>query len=339
MQLLRRLFGPKPLWDWVQVEPTTACNARCLYCPRTVLGEAWEDRFLPLESFRALLPALARAGHVHLQGWGEPLLHPDFAQMVRLAKATGARVGATTNATLLTPERIADLLDAGLDVLAVSLAGLGPQNDRVRKGAPAAKVLEALAAVAQAKAARRTERPAVHLAYMLLRSGLDEIETLPEFLAGTGASQVMVSVLDFPLGEGLDGEDLAPRDQAEHDALHARLMDLSRRGLDADLDLCFRLPPPPLDGPGGPACTENPARAAVVSAAGQAAACVFANLPVAGEYPGLPAGVGPRRSRHFGDAAAHGLERLWAGDEWAAFRSAFARGAPPASCAGCRKRQ
>jgi MoaA/NifB/PqqE/SkfB family radical SAM enzyme len=334
--LLRRLFGPKPLWDWVQVEPTTACNARCLYCPRTVLGDAWEDRFLPLESFRALLPALARAGHVHLQGWGEPLLHPDFTQMVRLAKATGARVGTTTNATLLTPARIAELMDAGLDVLAVSLAGLGPQNDRVRKGAPAQRVLEALAAVARAKAGRGADRPEVHLAYMLLRSGQDEIETLPQALAGLGVGQVMVSVLDFPLGPNLAGEDLAPRDQAEHDALHERLMALSRRGLDADLDIAFRLPPPAGDGPG---CTENPARAAVVSAAGQASACVFANLPVSGEYPGLPAGAGPRRSRYFGDAAAEGLERLWAGAEWGAFRSAFARGAPPASCAGCRKRQ
>lgn len=343
MGFLRRLFGPKPLWDWVQVEPTTACNARCLYCPRTVLGDAWEDRTLPLDDFRALLPALGRAGHVHLQGWGEPLLHPDFLEMVRLAKATGARVGTTTNATLLNRERIAGLLDAGLDVLAVSLAGVGPHNDQVRVGARADKVLEALAAVNRAKAERRTERPAVHVAYMLLRSGLDETLTLPEALAGTGVGQVMVSVLDFPmngpLGPDLAGEDLAPRDQAEHDALHARLMALSERALDADLDIAFRLPPPPNGGPGGPACTENPARAAVVAANGRAGACVFANLPLAGEYPGLPAGVGPRRSAHFGDAPREGLDNLWNGEAWSAFRAAFASGEPPVACAGCRKRQ
>jgi len=336
MGLLRRLFGPRPLWDWVQVEPTTACNARCLYCPRTVLGDTWEDRFLPLPRFRALLPALARAGHAHLQGWGEPLLHPDFLDMVRLAKAAGVRVGTTTNAMLLSEARIAGLLDAGLDVLAVSLAGVGPENDRVRTGTRAARVLEALDAVAAAKARRGLERPSVHVAYMLLRSGLEEILTLPQVLAGRGVHQVMVSVLDFPLGPGLENEDLAPRDQAEHDALHERLMALSRSGLDADLDICFRLPPPRSD---GPECTENPARAAVVSAAGRATACVFQNLPLAGEFPGLPAGVGPRRALDFGDAADQGLDRLWEGEAWSAFRRAFAQGAPPASCAGCRKRQ
>jgi MoaA/NifB/PqqE/SkfB family radical SAM enzyme len=335
MGLLRRLFPPKPLWDWVQVEPTTACNARCLYCPRTVLGEAWEDRFLPLARFRALLPDLARAGHAHLQGWGEPLLHPDLTSMIRLAKEAGVRTGTTSNAMLLNPERIGQLLDAGLDVLAVSLAGLGPVNDQIRAGTRADKVLAALDAVNRAKAQRGLDRPSLHVAYMLLRSGLDEAERLPEVLAGRGIGQVMVSVLDFPLGEDLAGEDLAPRDRAEHDALHERLMALSRRGLDAGLEICFRLPPP---SPDGPDCTENPARAAVVAADGRATACVFQNLPVQGEYPGLPAETGPRRSRYFGDAAAHGLARLWEGEEWRSFRAAFARGEPPAGCAGCRKR-
>ncbi len=341
MGIFRRLFPPTPLWDWVQVEPTTACNARCLYCPRTVLGEAWEDRVLPLGKFRALLPDLARAGHVHLQGWGEPLLHPDLPAMIRLAREAGARTGITTNAALLGPERIAQLLDAGLDLLAVSLAGTGPENDRVRAGTRVDRVLAALDAVNRAKAQRGLARPSLHVAYMLLRSGLDEVEKLPEVLAGLGVSQVMVSVLDFPLngplGPDLAGEDLAPRDQAEHDALHARLMALSRRGLKAGnggVEICFRLPPPL---PAGPGCTENPARAAVVGADGRATACVFQNLPMAGDYPGLPAGTGPRRSLHFGDAAAHGLAGLWKGKEWRGFRRAFARGEPPASCAGCRK--
>ena len=171
---------------------------------------------------------------------------------------------------------------------------------------------------------------------MLLRSGLEEIERLPEALAGLGVGQVMVSVLDFPLGPELAGEDLAPRDQASHDGLHERLMALSRRGLDAGLDICFRLPPPSADGPG---CTENPARAAVVGADGRATACVFQNLPLAGEYPHLPAGAGPRQARYFGDAAAEGLDRLWEGETWRGFRAAFARGGPPPGCAGCRKRE
>lgn len=341
MGLFHRLFPPTPLWDWVQVEPTTACNARCLYCPRTVLGDAWEDRFLPLEKFRALLPDLARAGHVHLQGWGEPLLHPDLPAMIRLAREAGARTGITTNATLLGPERIAQLLDAGLDVLAVSLAGTGPENDRVRAGTRADKVLAALGAVNRAKAQRGLTRPSLHVAYMLLRSGQDEIEALPEALAGLGVAQVMVSVLDFPLnglrGPDLAGEDLASRDRAEYDARHGRLMALSRRGLERGVEICFRLPPPAASGPGGPGCTENPARAAVVAADGRATACVFQNLPVSGDYPGLPAGTGPRRSRYFGDAATQGLARLWKGKEWDGFRRAFARGEPPAACSGCRK--
>ncbi len=75
--------------DWIQVEVTTRCNAACVYCPRTAYGQGWEERDLPLETFRKLAPFLPKVKHVHLQGWGEPLLHPGFFDMAAAAKAAG----------------------------------------------------------------------------------------------------------------------------------------------------------------------------------------------------------------------------------------------------------
>ena len=91
----------RPRLDWIQVEVTSYCNAACVYCPHTVYQGHWASRHLPLTTFAKLLPALARARLVYLQGWGEPLLHPDFFNMVALAKQAGCRVGTTTNGMLL----------------------------------------------------------------------------------------------------------------------------------------------------------------------------------------------------------------------------------------------
>ena len=92
---LTNLFYPR--LDWIQVEVTTHCQAACWYCPHTVYRDHWDSRHLDPATWRGILPALKRARLVHLQGWGEPLLHPDFFTLVSQAKAVGCQVGTTTN--------------------------------------------------------------------------------------------------------------------------------------------------------------------------------------------------------------------------------------------------
>ena len=136
----RVLFEPK---DWIQVEVTSRCNAECIYCPRTVYGKTWDNRSLPLELFERLIPAFGKTGLVHLQGWGEPLLHPALPDMVAAAKAAGVRVGTTTNGMLLDTVRARALVNAGLDIMAFSLAGTSAAyNDRIRGGTRLDAVLE-----------------------------------------------------------------------------------------------------------------------------------------------------------------------------------------------------
>lgn len=110
-----------PTWDWIQVEVTTRCNALCSYCPRTLYGRSWPQRDLPIDIYQRLAPDLFRASHVHLQGWGEPLLHPQLFQMAQLARNAGCQVGTTTNGTLLDPDMAQRLVDTGFNIVAFSI--------------------------------------------------------------------------------------------------------------------------------------------------------------------------------------------------------------------------
>jgi hypothetical protein len=62
---------------------------------------------------------LARQVHFHVMG--EPLLHPDLLEAVRLARRADLEAWITTNGSLLTPELLLDLQGAGLCHLSVSL--------------------------------------------------------------------------------------------------------------------------------------------------------------------------------------------------------------------------
>ena len=190
-QKIRSLFEPS--FDWIQVEVTSACNAACVYCPRTVYSDAWEDRRLSLEAFRNLEPAFAKTKHVHLQGWGEPFLHPGFFDMVAIAKAAGCRVGTTTNGMVLNRERIARVVEGGVDLIAFSLAGTGERNDLIRKGTSLKKVLDTIQTLDREKKEKGKTRPEIHIAYMLFRSAMGDLQRLPTLLEGLGVSQVVVS--------------------------------------------------------------------------------------------------------------------------------------------------
>src|SRR4030043_358357 len=133
-----------PSFDWIQVEVTSACNAECAYCPHTVYRAFWKNRYLSLNRFRRLEDPFTRTRHVHLQGWGEPFLHPNFFDMVAIAKRAGCRVGTTTNGMCLDADHLVRIIDSGLDVIAFSLAGTDERNDIIRKGTRLDKVLKGM---------------------------------------------------------------------------------------------------------------------------------------------------------------------------------------------------
>lgn len=107
----------------LQIEPSTFCTLRCPTCPRTAFRDQWMNRHFPMEAFHRILPLAQRASLVLLQGWGEPLCHPEIHHMVQAITELGVRCTLTTNGCLLDEERGEALLQAGLTHMTVSISG------------------------------------------------------------------------------------------------------------------------------------------------------------------------------------------------------------------------
>jgi MoaA/NifB/PqqE/SkfB family radical SAM enzyme len=323
-----------PTFDWIQVEVTSACNAACIYCPRTVYRDVWEDRHLPLDTFRKLEPAFAKTRHVHLQGWGEPFLHPDFFGMVAIAKAAGCRVGTTTNALLLNRERISRIVESGMDMIAFSLAGTGAKNDVIRKGTNLKKVLEAIRALEREKKEKGMEKPEIHVAYMLFRSGMQELEALPELLEGLGASQVVVSTLDFVPTDELRKEAVIPETVEEYREICSRLDSLVEAGRKKGLGIHYHLVSTE---DRREVCTENVQRALCVSSDGAVSPCVYTNLRVSGTYYDMRGKKVSCQRMVFGNIREKDVKDIWKEKSYKAFRRSFFKGELAPTCQKCRK--
>ncbi|AEB08401.1 radical SAM protein [Desulfobacca acetoxidans] len=325
---LGRMFPRR--FDWLQVEVTSHCNARCAYCPHTVFRSTWTSRHLSLTTFRNLAPDLKKVNLVFLQGWGEPFLHPDFFHFVSLAKEAGCRVGATTNGTLLTGENINRVVESGIDLLAFSLAGVGEAHDFWRAGAGFQQVREAIAALQDRRRRLGKSTPHVHIAYLLLRSGLGELERLPAALRGLDIGQVVISTLDLVPSPELEEESLAGLSPRESADIIARLQKVAETGL----PVYFPRHPA---GVQKAACPENVLRAAVISATGDVSPCVFTNIPATGAVHYLHGRPYPLQPLCFGNVQDVSFREIWRQPTYASFRRSFEAGVLAEPCRHCLK--
>jgi MoaA/NifB/PqqE/SkfB family radical SAM enzyme len=124
-----RLRRPVSHLAKVYIEPTDRCNLECRTCIRQA-GHAPAGEMTVATFARVIegLSVFTPRPSVFFGGFGEPLAHPRIVEMVTQAKASGARVELITNGTLLDETRSRQLIQAGLDVLWVSLDGATPAS-------------------------------------------------------------------------------------------------------------------------------------------------------------------------------------------------------------------
>ncbi|MBI5634036.1 MAG: radical SAM protein [Nitrospirae bacterium] len=126
----------------VLLEPTNACNLRCRMCP--AYGEGVERKrdigFINREVWTKALDEIGTwpsRVNLDLHGAGEPLLHPDFLDMLAHARSKkNITVGFLSNATLLNREMASAIMDIGLDWICFSVDGAEKHIfEHYRKGA------------------------------------------------------------------------------------------------------------------------------------------------------------------------------------------------------------
>jgi len=323
----------KQLWDrlvpirldWLQVEVSSRCNAHCDYCPLTYYRDKWQGGLMEPATFARLEQEFSNVDLVFLQGWGEPLTHPDFWKMVDSVKSHRSRAGFATNGTLLTEQTISRLLDSGVDVMAVSLAGAAATtHERLRRGCGFARIDAGFEALLREKQASGQNEPAVHIAYLLTQSNWQEVEALPALAARWGVNEVVISNLSLVTRNEMNRESLLAnaamwpqvRDTLEHAKEKAAGEGVGLHYYLADLSALQKV------------CTENVLRSCFVSHRGEVSPCVMTNLSVqpstALQYH-MGGSVHGLEHLLFGSVNQQSLQEIWRSKAARDFRGAFQR--------------
>lgn len=323
-----------PTLDWIQVEVCSDCRNSCIYCPHTIYADGWKSRNMSPGTFERLLPVLEKVKLVHLQGWGEPFLNPHIFTMLKMAKDRGCRVGTTTGGMLFDDAKIEKLIKYGIDLLAFSLAGTGKVNDRIRCGTDLHFVLKVIADINLKKKKLKSSFPKIHIAYMLLRSGLVDLAKLPELLKDLGIEQVVITTLDFVADDSMQDEAVIPKDTAEFEEINSLLKSTKAKASEYGIELFYYITHPHIR---NTFCTENIRRALFVSVDGEVSPCVFLNIPATHAYYRINDQNHAYQAMTFGNINRQNLATIWRRNEYVDFRGSFELGRHPDFCKNCRK--
>jgi radical SAM protein with 4Fe4S-binding SPASM domain len=126
----------------VFIEPTNVCNFRCVMCPESFPDYqelAGYYQRMPMELYEKIVEDLRDLGRIKALKFyfeGEPLLHPELGKMIRIARLAGVadRTEVTSNASLLTDERCAELVQSGLDYIRISVYAVDEDGHRELTG-------------------------------------------------------------------------------------------------------------------------------------------------------------------------------------------------------------
>jgi len=235
MRLERSLGMPIDLY----VEPTGACNYRCLKC--AMLNPGYVDdgpvggsKHMPLERFESIMDEVADTLlTVRLWHYGEPLLNRALPDMVASAKRRGVFTALNTNASRLDAAASARLIEAGLDYLVVSCDAVSRESYRLYHGVDRyERVMENLGAFTATKRRLRSRFPFFDLQFIVMRENEREIDRLRGLARDLGANKLSVLALDerdanYHLDPGIASpEDLMPADPALR--MDPGLLDVSR---------------------------------------------------------------------------------------------------------------
>jgi radical SAM protein with 4Fe4S-binding SPASM domain len=320
---------------FVQIEPVGQCNLRCRMCPiqfRTDGAPGQPRAFMSFAMFRELIDQFPELTELQLQGLGEPLLHPQFFDMVRYAAQRGILVSTNTNLTVMSEQGAEQCVASGLHTMHVSLDGASAEAyEAIRVRSRFERVLRNLRRVMRAKAELQSALPHIRLVAVAMRRNLPELPELVRLAHEEGIDTVSVQHLCHDFGESSLPEKYKPMRAFIEDEtlLHEDLQRVERyfdaaRAAAKELGVALRLPnvrprAHAVGVPGKKRC-DWPWRGSYISYDGKAMPCCMVATP---------------DRIHFGDMAEQGVAQVWNNDAYQRFREQLDSDTPPEVCRSC----
>ncbi len=288
--------------------------------------------FMAFETYTRTIDQFVGLRELHLQGLGEPMMHPRFFDMVAYAAQKGITVSTNSNLTLLNDRRAERCVTSGLDCIHISLDGATAATyERIRVRAHFERVLANLERLHHARQRLASSLPRLRMVMVIMRQNLHELPDLVRLAHRFSMQSIFVQHLCHDFGEAsLPARYLPMRDFVQSETLLEE--DPQRidhyfneaRSVARELNIDLRLPRTrmKMHAPGtpGPQRCDWPWKGAYISYQGYSMPCCMVSTP---------------DRINFGTVTEQDIEQLWHGERYKQFRQQLSSDEPPEVCRSC----
>jgi MoaA/NifB/PqqE/SkfB family radical SAM enzyme len=114
------------------IEISGSCNLKCLACPRSDESHPFENGgFISVDNYKKvinkLLSEIPMMHIVYLFVWGDPLLHPNLPEILKINSDLGLASDISTNLNIKT-DKLEEIIKANPTYLRLSCSGYGSMN-------------------------------------------------------------------------------------------------------------------------------------------------------------------------------------------------------------------
>ncbi len=122
----------------LMIDPSSACNQKCIFCPTgnpdVIKDTGRYQGIMHYDLYKRIIDGLndfeSPIKTLRLYNQGEPLLNPNFPDMISYARKSKKilRIDTTTNGILLNPELNKKIINAGIDQINISVNGVNSEQ-------------------------------------------------------------------------------------------------------------------------------------------------------------------------------------------------------------------
>ncbi|MDI6890283.1 MAG: radical SAM protein [Thermodesulfovibrionales bacterium] len=305
-----------------QIEPTSRCQLKCIMCPRTVFSEEWENGDMPLSVYERISRHFYLVDNVHLQGWGEPLLHPNIFDMIQIAKEKHCKVSLTTNGFLLDSNVSTMLIKEGVDIVAISIAGASKDtHEKIRKGSNFDHLLHNIKALNNFKHKMKSKNPKLVLSFLMTKTNIEDLPEIVNLAKEIGIDEIVATNLDYTptqLQDDLkafscDADDNSFKKFIEITIQHAKKIKLPLRIYPLEMEEVVM-------------CEMNPLKIVFISQDGSVSPCVYLNMTKQGPISRIFCGKQYEIERQcFGNIGEYDFMEIWEQEDYKNFRRLYSK--------------
>jgi MoaA/NifB/PqqE/SkfB family radical SAM enzyme len=192
-ELQRRPLRMRATPSSLEIELTNRCNLACIQCLRSQGLKPYELGDITIPNFQRILAQFPRTVSLGLNGFGEPLMHKQFFEILAHARRQlpWAKIVIYTNGQLLDEATCEKLVASGIAEVNVSIDAAMPETYRkVRRGGELEDVHAGMRRLLAARARAGARRPLVGVNFVMLNENEGELVGFIEQAKAIGVDHI-----------------------------------------------------------------------------------------------------------------------------------------------------